>query len=157
MPDIISDGMTRISWVASISNAGAPTVAELNAGVALESLITADGLDTPTTSDRVDNSSLASTQNTELIGRRTDQPTLTFKQQGKTAAPWTTFAGKPSGYLVRRTGVAASTAWTASQKVTVMPVQAGYRNELAAAKNEVEKFSVDFAVTGEVRDDATVA
>lgn len=157
MADIISDGMTRVSWVSSISSVAAPTVAELNAGVALESFITADGWDASTSTDDVDNSALNSTQNTALAGRRSDSLKLTMKQQGKGNAPWTTFASNPTGYLVRRSGVSSSTAWTASQKVTVYTVQAGFREEMPPAKNEMEKFAVDFKITAQVRDDATVA
>lgn len=157
MPDIISDGLTRVSWVASISNPSAPTTSELNAGQALESFITADGWDASTSTDSVDNSALNSTQNTELPGRRSDSIELTFKQQGKSAVPWTTFSGNPAGYLVRRSGVASSTAWTTAQKITVYPVTAGFRNEMAPAKNELEKFSVPFMITGAVLDNAAVA
>lgn len=157
MADIISDGLTRVSWVTTIANTAAPTTAELNAGVALESFITADGWNASTSTDAVDNSALNSTQNTALPGRRSDSIELTFKQQGKTAAPWTTFAGNPAGYLVRRSGVAATTAWAASQKVTVYTVSAGFRDEKAPAKNELEKFAVDFKVTGGTVDTATTA
>ena len=157
MADIISDGLTRVSWVTSIANTAAPTAAELNAGVALESFVTADGWNASTSTDDVDNSALNSTQNTVLPGRRSDSIELTFKQQGKSNAPWTTFAGNPAGYLVRRSGLSASTAWAASQKVTVYTVQAGFRDEKAPAKNELEKFAVDFKVTGAVVDTATTA
>jgi hypothetical protein len=157
MADIISDGMTRVSWVSSISNTAAPTTTELNAGTALESFVTADGWEASTETADVDNSALNSTQNSTLAGRRTDSLTLTFKQQGKANAPWTTFASNPTGYIVRRSGVAASTAWTASQKVTVYPVQAGFRNEMAPAPNTLEKFSVAFKVTSAPVDTASVA
>ena len=157
MADIISDGMTRVTWVASLASPGAPTTTELNGGTALESTITADGWDATTSTDPVDNSALDSTQNTELAGRRSDGLTLTFKQQGKANAPWTTFAGNPAGYLVRRSGVAKGTAWASGQKVTVYPVQAGFRDEKAPAKNELEKFAVPFLITSAVLDTAAVA
>ncbi len=157
MADIISDGFTRVSWVSSISNTAAPTTTELNAGVALESYITADGWDNGTTTAKVDTTALNSTQNTGAVGRREDTVKLTLKQQGKGNAPWTTFASTPSGYLVRRSGIAASTAWTASQKVTVIPCQGGFREELAPAANAVEKFAVEFVINGAVDDTATVA
>ncbi len=157
MADIVSDGMTRVSWVSSISNTAAPTTAELNAGVALESYITADGWSASTDTADVDVSALNSTQNATLAGRRTDTVELTFKQQGKSNAPWSTFASNPSGYLVRRSGVASSTAWASSQKVTVIPCQAGFRNELAPAPNTVEKFSVAFKVSSAPVDTASVA
>jgi hypothetical protein len=44
MADIPADGNIRVAWVTSIANKAAPTVAELNAGLLLTSIITADGL-----------------------------------------------------------------------------------------------------------------
>ena len=70
MSDIISDGYTRVSWVSSISNTAAPTTTELNAGVALESYITADGYENGVTTAKVDTTALNSTQNTAAAGRR---------------------------------------------------------------------------------------
>lgn len=157
MADIISDGMTRVSWVSTISNTAAPTTSELNAGVALESFITPDGLKITTGTDGVDNSSLVSTQSTQVAGRRSDQLELTFKQQGQGAAPWTTFASRPNGYLVVRRGVAAATAYASSQKLQVFPAQAGDRQMVSPAANEVEKFVVSFFVTAVVQDAASVA
>lgn len=157
MPDIVSDGQTRVSWVTTISNSAAPTTAELNAGVALESFITPDGYSISTSTDTVDNTALNSTQNSALAGRRNDDISLTFKDQGRSAAPWTTFANVPTGYLVVRRGVASSTAWTASQKVSVYPCQAGYRQDEAPAANELQKFTVNFIISGAVNDAATVA
>ena len=157
MPDIISDGATKVSWVTTISNTAAPTTAELNAGVALESFITPDGLSLNTSTDPVDNTSIASTQSTQVAGRRNDEVEITFKQQGQGAAPWTTFASRPNGYLVVRRGVATATAWTAAQKVQVFPAQAGDRQMIAPAPNEVEKFSVKCFISGVVQDAATVA
>lgn len=156
MADIVADGMTRISWLTSLTSTTSPANAELTAGVALESFITPSGLDVSGSTDAVDNSALNSTQNTELAGRRKDSITLEFKSQGQTAAPWTTFASKPTGYVVIRRGVAAATAWTASQRVQVYPAQAGDRFMLKPAANEVEKFQVQFFISGTVVD-ATVA
>lgn len=157
MPDIISDAMTKVSWVTTISNTSAPTTSELNAGVALESYITPDGLSINTSTDTVDNSALNSNQSTVLPGRRGDEVSLTFKLQGQAAAPWTTFASRPAGYLVVRRSVASSTAWTAAQKVQVYPCTAGDRQLLPPAANELEKFTVPFMVTATVVDAAAVA
>lgn len=157
MPDIVADGATRVSWVTTISNTAAPTTAELNAGVALEGFITPDGLKIGTSTDGIDSSALNSTQNTQVAGRRKDDVELTFKNQGQGAAPWTTFAGKPTGYVVVRRSIAATTAWAASQKVQVFPAQAGDRQLVPPAANDLEKFVVPFFVSGTVQDAATVA
>jgi hypothetical protein len=156
MADLISDGMTKVIWVTTISNTAAPTVAELNAGQTLEAWITPDGLGLTTSTDPVDNTSISSVQSTQVAGRRSDEIEITFKQQGQAAAPWTTFASRPVGYVVIRRGVATATAIANPQKVQVFPAQAGDRQMLSPAPNEVEKFSVKFFVTGPVVDTATV-
>ena len=155
MADIVSDGMTKVSWVSTISNIAAPTTAELNGGVSLETFLTPDGLSIGTTTDSVDNTALSSTQNTSLVGRRNDDITLTFKDQGRSAAPWTTFASNPNGYLVVRRGVTVGTSWAASQKVSVWTAQAGYRQEVSPAANELQKFEVGLMISGAVNDAAT--
>jgi hypothetical protein len=157
MPDLISDGLTKVNWVTTISNTAAPTAAEINAGVSLEGFLTPDGYGMTTSTDAVDASSLASTQDAEIPGRRKDSGSLTFKNQGESAAPWTTFASRPSGYLVTRYGVASTTTFAASQKVHVIPCTAGDRQPMASAKNEVLKFQVPMFVTGTVQASVTVA
>lgn len=157
MADIINDGNVRVTWCTSIANTSAPTVAELNAGVALQSYITPDGWNVSTSDDTIDNTALDSVDNTSIAGRRNDDIKVTVKHQGDAAVPWTTFAGRPNGFLVERRGVASSTAWATSQKVRVFPCQAGSRAKEPVAKNELEKFTVQFFKTAAVVDSATVA
>jgi hypothetical protein len=159
MADLISDGLTKVSWVTTISNTAAPTAAELNAGVSLEGFLTPDGYGMSTSTDAVDASSLASTQDAEIPGRRKDSGSLTFKNQGESAAPWTTFASRPSGYLAVRYGVsvAGTPTFAASQKVHIIPATAGDRQPMASAKNEVLKFQVPIFVTGTVQASVSVA
>lgn len=157
MADIIGDGNVRVSWVPTISNTAVPTTTELNAGVSLEGFITPDGYSVATSEAEVDNSALNSTDDTRLPGRRADAIDLTFKHQGDSAAPWTTFAGKPVGYIVERTSLASTTAYATGQKLRIFPVQAGNRNKLPRTPNEVEKFDVKFYKSSAVIDQATVA
>lgn len=157
MADIISDGKVRVSWVPTITDVSAPTVAQLNAGQALEGFLTPDGLSLDLGTDPVNTSALNSTFDTALPGRRTAGGTLTMKQQGYSVAPWSSFAGRPDGYLVVRRNVDSGTAWTIGDKVEVYPAQAGTRNEVAPAANEVSKFTVALKVTAQPDTDATVA
>jgi len=157
MPDLISDGLTKVSWALTCSSTSAPTAAEANAGVSLEGFITPDGLDISRTTAMVDTGALSSTQDSEVPGRRKDSVTLTFKHQGDAVAPYTTFASRPSGFLFVRYGVASTTTWTAAQRVDVYPCQAGDRMRMKPAPNEVLKFSVNLAVSGVVVDAATMA
>lgn len=157
MADILMDGNIRISWVTSIANTAAPTVAELNAGIALETFVTPDGYKISTSDDKVDTSVLNSTDNTFVPGRRSDDIAITFKHQGDASAPWTTLSGRPSGFIVERTSIASSTAWATSQKVRVFPVTASNRQKQERSANEVEKFACDFFKTGPAVDSATTA
>lgn len=159
MADIVMDGNVRLSWLTAISNTSAPTTTELNAGVALEAWVTPDGLGFgPVTGGKVDTTAVNSTQNTSAVGRRDDgDPFLIFKNQGYAAAPWTTFAGNPSGFIVVRRGILGTTAWASTQKVFVYPCAASYRAPAAYAANTVEKFTVGFMINGIVVDTAAVA
>lgn len=156
MADIISDGMTKVTWMLTCSTTSSPTTAQLNAGVSLENYITPDGLNITVETAAVDTGDIASTQDSEIPGRRKDSITLTFKSQGHSAVPWTTFASRPDGFLVVRRSVATTTAWTAGQVVAVYPCRAGDRQDIAPAPNEVEKFSVGMFVTDVVEDSAVV-
>jgi hypothetical protein len=155
--DILADGTSKVYWVSTISNTSAPTTTELNAGVDLTPYITADGWSVTTATAKVDVSALNSVDNLSIPGRRDDDIEVTFKSQGDSAAPWTTFASRPSGYLVERVGVAYATAWTAAQKVRVFPCTAADRQRVPAAANELVKFTVPFMKTAAVVDQATVA
>lgn len=157
MADILSDGTTRLAWVASISNPSAPTAAECNGGVDLTPFVTPDGWSVQTQTAKVDTSSLASTDNTSTPGRRDDDPSITMKSQGDSNAPWTTFAGRPAGYIVERVGVAYTTTFATGQKVRVFPVTAADRVRIPTAPNELVKFTVPFMKTAAVIDQATIA
>jgi hypothetical protein len=109
-----------------------------------------------TATDAVDAGSLASTQDAEIPGRRKDSGSLTFKHQGDALPPFSTFASRPSGYLVVRYGVASTTAFAAAQKVDVFPATAGDRQRMPSAKNEMLKFQVPIMVTGTAQVSVTV-
>jgi len=148
MADILGDGMVKVGWVTTLSSLTAPTAVQVTAGVDLETWITPDGLGITTSTDAVDASSIASNQYQEIPGRRKDSITLTLKNQGDANAPWTTFASRPSGYLVVRYGVdPVATDWTAAQRVDIYPCTAGDRQRISTAANEMLKFSVMLFVT----------
>ncbi len=142
MADIVNDGKTAVSFVPTISSTAAPTVAELNAGVRIDSYLTPDGLGIEFSTESVDTTALSSTYNAELPGRLTVSTELTLKHQGDAAAPFSTFASKPNGYIVVRRNVDATTAWAADQIVEIYTVQIGTRRRNAPAANEVLKFTV---------------
>lgn len=158
MADIISDGQVKVTWLTSLTAPGAPSAAELSAGTDLEGFITPDGLSVEIGDDSVDTSALNSTFSTTKAGRGTVAIEVTFKDQGRDQAPWSTFVGRPSGYLVIRRNVDSSTAYAASQSVEVYAVTAGDHKIQPPAANEVAKFAVEyFSSTDPVLSASTVA
>lgn len=159
MADVISDGYTRVYWVSAISNQAAPTTTELNAGIALTSYITEDGLEGwEADSARVPNTSLASTTDTERIGRdKLANPLLRFKRQMPTDSIRSTLTRGTTGYIVIRRDVAETTAWTTAQACQVVPVECGRRRDLKPEPNTMSRFEVPFANHTTPSYDAVVA
>src|SRR5689334_9981414 len=127
MADLLSDGNIRAWWVPSIANIAAPTVAELNAGVALECVITLDGLDIKGDTASVDNTALCSTDDTEEPGRVNYTIELTVKRKDTTLEDvgWNTLTDRALGNLVVRRNATVATAWTVGQPVEVYPARCG--------------------------------
>ncbi|MEV4521478.1 hypothetical protein AB0J77_14715 [Micromonospora tulbaghiae] len=159
MADIPVDGNTRVAWVPAISNKAAPTTGELNAGILLQSLITADGLAgfEPETAD-VDTTSLASTFNTVTIGRDTFSGTmLRLKKQDGTDTAYNTLVRGAAGYIVIRRDILETTSWAAGQKVEVYPVVCGQTKRLNPEANTVARYEVPTKITSAPELRATVA
>ena len=159
MADVFSDGNTRVSYVAAISNIAAPTVAELNAGILLQSYITADGLmGFEASTAEVDTTSLASTFNTKNLGRDEFSGTgLRLKKQTGTDTVYDTLTRGTAGHIVIRRGVTETTAWTIAQKAEVYPIVCGQIKFLAPEANSVQKYEVPTPVTSAPNLRATVA
>ncbi len=149
MADSLADGMTRVAFVASISNIAAPTTSELNAGILLQSVITADGLmGFEATTAEVDTTALASTFNTKTIGRDDFSGTgLRLKKQTSGDTAYTTLTRGTSGYIVIRRDVTETTAWASSQAVEVYPITCGQSKFLPPEANSVRKYEVPTPVT----------
>jgi hypothetical protein len=160
VPDIITDGRTKVWSVPSISNIAAPTTAELNAGTALETIMTPDGLEgfEPDTAD-VDNSAMASTFDTKLAGRPGYSGTmLRIKKQSPTAD--TVYNTMVYGYntnIVIRRGTASTTAWASSDKVEVYPVQCGEVRNVKPEANTVQRYEIPVKISTQPNLRATVA
>lgn len=149
MPDITADGKTRVYWVTTIANIQAPTTTELNAGIALQSTLTADGLNgfQPATAD-VDTSSLDSTFNTMVNGRTSFSNTaLRLKRQSGTDTIFTTLVRDTAGYVVIRRSIAASTAFASAQNVEVYPALCGEVARMDPEPNTVERYEIPIKIT----------
>jgi hypothetical protein len=149
MPDSNADGRTRVYSVPSIANIAAPTVAELNAGVRLDGLITPDGLVgfEPETG-AVDNSKLNSTFQTTTPGRVSYSGTLLrmHKQTGSDTVYALLVYGFATNIVIRR-DLDANTAWAASQAVEVYPSVCGETRNLTPAPNETHKYEVPIQIS----------
>ncbi len=109
MADVFADGNTCVSFTSSISNIALPTTTELNAGIRLQSFLTADGLvGFEATSAEVDTTSLASTFDTKTIGRDSFSGTLLRlkKQTYGSDTVFATLTRGTSGFIVIRRGIA---------------------------------------------------
>lgn len=159
MADSIADGRTRIYSVPTIANIASPTVAELNAGVDLSSLVTPDGLigfqpDTGT----VDTSAINSTYTTQLPGRIALSGTaLRLKKQTGSDTVYNTLVYGFATNIVVRRDITSSTAWATSQACEVYPGQCGGVKDLDPAPNELHKYEVPFFVSPQPNQRATVA
>jgi hypothetical protein len=157
--DSLADGRTRVSWVSTIANQNAPTAAELNAGTALQSLLTPDGLNgfQPDTAD-VDVSALDSTFNTTIAGRASFSGTaLRLKKQTGTDAVYNLLVKDLQGFVVIRRDVTASTTFTTGDKVEVYPSWLGEVKNLDPEANSVHKYEVPVKVSSTPSLRATVA
>jgi hypothetical protein len=149
LADIVVDGFTRVAFLTAIANQAAPTTAELNAGILLQSVMTPDGLTgfEPSTAD-VDNSALNSTFNTVTIGRDSFSGTkLIFKKQASGDTAYTTLTRGTTGFIVVRRYIDNATAWASTQVVEVYPVIFGQTRNLAPVANSVTKWEVDTKIT----------
>ncbi|MGR7002814.1 phage tail tube protein [Yinghuangia aomiensis] len=158
MLDLVSDGMVRVGWAVAIANIHAPTVAECNASTDLTPRITPDGLGITPDTATVDTSSLASTFDTEGVGRRSYKNELTCKRgEGADDYAYDLLTYRTRGFLLVRRNVPYETPWAATQDVEVYPAQCGEPALEAPAKNEVQKFKSPLAVTDEPDARAVVA
>lgn len=161
MTDIVVDGTVRVTFAATIANPAAPTVAELNAGLLLQTLLTADGLIgfQPSTAE-VDNSSLASTFSTKTIGRSEFSGTmLRLKRQtplGSDTA-WSTLTRGTVGFIVIRRWVTEGTAWASTQLCSVYPVICGETSDVDVEANSVARYEIPTPITNSAFIRATVA
>lgn len=157
MTAVIIDGRVRVTFAASVASVAAPTVAECNAGTALETFITPDGLDIGMDTGGVDTSNLASTFNTMRAGRKKPGISVTFHHDGPTDTPYNLLPYRTNGYLIVRRGVDRTTAWTIGDKVEVYPVEAGEAVQTKPAPDSTWDFTSPLFVTGDPNTRAVVA
>lgn len=164
MPGLVHDGMYKVTWVSTIANQAAPTVAELNAGtsIQLECQVTPDGLGREASDESVDTSRLCSVFSTMQVGRTSFEVSLTLVRLDEVAMgaidrAYRNLDKGTRGYLVIRDNLPATTAYAATQDVEVFPVQCGTRSKANPAANELQTFTLPLFVTGDPSLDGLVA
>jgi hypothetical protein len=151
MADIPIDGKVRVSAVPAIADISAPTTTELNAGILLQTTMTADGLVgfQPDTA-AVSTSSLASTFDTSTVGRASfSGMMLRLKKQTGTDTIWNTLVRGYEFYVVLRRYVEESDAWASDDQVQVYPAICGETKDLDPEPNSLGRYEVPIFLTSE--------
>lgn len=157
MTVVIIDGRVKVTWCTAISNIATPTTTELNAGTALQSFITPDGLDITPSTGKVDTSNLGSKYTTNRAGRRAFDITIKFHHDSPTDTPWNLLPYNTDGFLVVRRGTDATTAWATSDKVEVYPINTGEPMQEKPQPDGTYDFSSPMFVSNDPNTRAVVA
>jgi hypothetical protein len=147
MAVVTMDGRTAVAWCTSIATIGSPTVAEINAGTRLETLITPDGLTITPATGEVDVSNLGSTANAGRAGRIKWTIKITFHHDGVVDTAWNLFPYRTNGLLVVRKGIDRTTAFASTQKCQVFSCETGEPDDVDPKPDGVWDFMSDFYVT----------
>ncbi len=153
MADLGFDGLIKVSWVPTIINIAAPTVAELNAGTSLEGRLQADGLTISADTADVDTSKMNSTFNSMIAGRRSFTLGVKYIRGDDTAAlaVESALVYRANGHLVVRRNLVSTAAYAAGQKVEVYPAQCGEANPDSPAPDTLQAVEVPMKNTGDPR------
>jgi hypothetical protein len=149
MADYGFDGMIKASFVPTVTNVDAPTVAELTAGVPLEGVLTADGLSVSSDTATIDTSKLNSTANSETIGRDSYTASVTYVRGSHTEATDVAEAlvRGASGFLAIRRNKVSTLAFDAADEVELYPVVCHRPNPAAPAANALQTVEVGMSIT----------
>lgn len=160
MADIVVDGTVKCSWLTTIADISAPTVAELNAGISLETTLMRDGGLSGFKAETADveNTKVAGTFDTVLPGMASFSNTmLRFAKQSGTDTIYDTLTRGTAGYVVIRRSIPRTTAWTAGQEVQVFPATCGQTSWMDAEKNTLDRYEIPTKLSDEPDLRATVA
>lgn len=142
MADLLGDGNVKVTYVITLSSITAPTAAQLNAGVDLQTVLTKEGLDIAPEQTAVDNTNLSSTSETERAGTTKYQINLTVKRQVASVDDigYNTLVENQDGFLAVRRNLPHGTAWAATQLAEIYPVQCGVQKDQPPKLNEPQTF-----------------
>lgn len=152
MPKMLAGGNRRLSWVPSIADMSQPSLSELNAGVRLECLVTANNFQLGgTDEEEITDPAMCSMSNASVPGRVKYSGEMDFFRYTTTPEDlgWTTFTtGGLAGFLVQRLKLPYTQAWAATQDVQVYEAVAGIPMIQTPDNNVTgyEKFRVHFYI-----------
>ncbi len=159
MARVIGAGVLELFYVATVANASAPTSTELNAGTDLTGFLTDGGISTPFDGSIVDAADMSSKFNKTAPGTYGGQPlTLELYRDDSADTAWSTLTRGTSGYIaIARFGLATKGTWAVGDKVDLWPITVITRNPADVVRNEMQRFSVECAVTAVPLEDYTLA
>lgn len=153
----------KLSWVTTIADPSAPTVAELTAGVSLECIVSAQNFQLGVTDEEtITDPAMCSNANAQAPGRVTYGGEMDFFRDDTPASDlaWTTFTGAGlHGYLVLRVGAPYTDAYAAADAVMVYEMVTGTPMMQTPDNNVTgyEKFRQRFLGQGVFDEHAVVA
>ncbi len=159
MARITGAGVLELFYVATVANKSAPTSAELNAGVDLTGFLTDGGLSTPFDGSIVDAADMSSKFNKTAPGTYGGQPlTLELYRDDTADTAWSTLTRGTAGYIaIARFGLATKGTWAIGDKVDLWPITVVTRNPADVVRNEMQRFTVECAVTDVPLEDYALA
>lgn len=161
IPSTPADGNVRVAFVPTIADTAAPTSAELSAAgaVDLSCYLTGDGFNPGLDEAVVADDRLCSTDTFEQPGRKQRNLSVTYIDNTNSTDPneaAETLIPGSEGFIVKRSGLAYTTAFAAAQTVEVWPVKAGQYQPLPPEANSVLRRTQKLFVTGQVQIDVAV-
>ena len=163
IPSVPFDGNMAVWLVPAIAVTSAPTDTEILAGEDISCYLTPDGY-TPTNEQAtITDDRLCSTETFGRPGRKTRGLTLTGIDNTNSPNELTfnalvdTLVEGTQMYVVRRRGMPFDTPIAADQKVSVLPIVPGMKQDVPGEANSVTRSTWPTFVTGQGHDDIAVA
>lgn len=164
IPSTPFDGNMAVWIVPAIANTAAPTVAEITAGVDISCYLTPDGYAPTAEQATITDNRLCSTETFGQPGRKTRGLSLTGIDNTNSvheAAFNEMVEALPEGaevFVVRRRGLPFDTPIAATtQKVSVLPIKPGMKQDVPPEENSVIRSTWPCFVVGTGHDDVVVA
>lgn len=144
MADLLGDGNVKVTFCLTVADISHPTAAELNAGVDLQEYITKDGLNISADQASVDNTALASREETADAGTTSYSIELTVKRKDTPVGDvgWNTLTDRQLGVLAVRRNRPHEDDWEADDPAEMYPVRCGVPRMQPPELNAAQRFII---------------